>query len=51
MSTVSSKDKNMLLVAVVAVLYAFAALSFKKQSQNWKASERIYQNATKNLRE
>ena len=51
MSTVSSKDKNMLLVAVVAVLYAFAALSFKKQSQNWKASERIYQNATKKLRE
>lgn len=51
MSAVSSKDKNMLMVAFVAVLYAFAALSFKKQSQNWKVAERVYGSAKTKLTE
>lgn len=51
MSTVTSREKNMLLVAVVAVLYAAAALSYKKQVANWKAAERIYQTAQKKVQE
>ena len=51
MSTVTSREKNMLLVAVVAVLYAAAALSYKKQVANWKAAERIYQSAQKKVQE
>jgi hypothetical protein len=47
MSTVSSREKNMLLVTVVLVLYAAAALTFKKQVANWKAAERVYQTAKK----
>ena len=51
MSTVSPKEKNMLMVTVVIVLYAFAGLSFKKQVANWKASERVYVTAQKKLQE
>jgi len=51
MSAVSSREKNMLLIAVVAVLYAVAALCFKKQSANWKTEQRIYANAQKKLQE
>lgn len=42
MSTISSREKTMLLVAVVAVLYAFAGLSYKKQAANWKVAKRVY---------
>ena len=41
----------MLMITVVIVLYAFAALSFKKQVANWKAAERVYQTAQKKLNE
>ena len=51
MSAVTSREKTMLLVAVVAVLYAAAALSFKKQATNWKASQRLYASAQKKLQE
>lgn len=51
MSTVTSREKNMLLVAVVAVLYAVAALSYKKQITSWKAAERLYQSAQKKVQE
>ncbi len=51
MSTVTSREKNMLMVAVVAVLYAAAALSYKKQVATWKASERIYRSAQKKVQE
>ena len=51
MSAVSSREKNMLLIAVVAVLYAVAALCFKKQSASWKTEQRIYANAQKKLQE
>ena len=51
MSAVTSREKTMLLVAVVVVLYAAAALSFKKQSTNWKASQRLYASAQKKLLE
>ena len=47
MSTISSREKTMLLVAVVAVLYAFAGLSYKKQVANWKVAERVYLAAQK----
>lgn len=47
MSTVSAKEKNMLLVTAVIVLYAFAALSFKKQAANWTAAKRVYVAAQK----
>ena len=51
MSTVSSREKNMLLIAVVLVLYAFGALSYKKQAANWKTSERIYLAAQKKVQD
>ena len=51
MSAVTSREKTMLLVAIVVVLYAAAALSFKKQSTNWKASQRLYASAQKKLQE
>ena len=51
MSAVSSREKNMLLIAVVAVMYAVAALCFKKQSANWKTEQRVYTNAQKKLQE
>jgi len=51
MSAVSSREKNMLLIAVVVVLYAAAALSYKKQAANWKAAQRIYATAQKKLAE
>jgi len=51
MSAVSSREKNMLLIAVVAVLYAVAALCFKKQSASWKTEQRIYTNAQKKFQE
>ncbi len=51
MSTVTSREKSMLLIAVVAVLYAIAALSYKTQLANWKREERIYKTAQKKLLE
>ena len=51
MSFISAKDMNMLLIAMVVVLYAVAALNYKKQAQNWKTSERVYMNAQKRLQE
>lgn len=41
----------MLLVAVTLVLYAFAALSAKKQIANWKVAQRVYATAQKKLQE
>ena len=51
MNAVTPKEKNMLLVTVVIVLYAFAALSFKKQIQNWKVAQRVYATAQKEFLE
>lgn len=51
MSAVSFREKNMLLVTVVVVLYAAAALSYKKQAANWKAAQRIHATAQKKLGE
>lgn len=51
MSTVSAKEKNMLLITVVIVLYAFAALSFKKQVANWTVSKKVYATAQKKFNE
>ena len=51
MNAVSPREQNMLMVTVVIVLYAFAALSFKKQVANWKAAQRVYATAQKELQE
>lgn len=51
MSTVSPREKNMLLITIVIVLYAFAALSFKKQMANWKTAEKVYVAAQKKCQE
>lgn len=51
MSAVSSREKNMLLVTVVIVLYAAAGLSFKKQIANWKAEQKVYATAQKKFKE
>ena len=51
MSAVSPKEKNMLMIAVVVVLYAFAALCFKKQLANWKTEQKIYAAAQKKLQD
>ena len=47
MSAVSSREKNMLLIIGVLALYAIAALSYKKQAENWKVARRTYQTAVK----
>jgi hypothetical protein len=51
MSAVSSKDKNLLLVMAVLVLYAVAALCYKKQAQEWKVAARVYGNTQKKFQE
>ena len=51
MSAMSSKDRNLLLVAVVGVLYAFAALTAKKQVESWKVGRNAYRAAQKRLAE
>jgi len=51
MSAISPREKNMVLIAVVAILYAVAALSFKKQMTNWKVSKRIYVTAQNKVHE
>jgi len=51
MSTISPREKNMLLITAVVVLYAFAGLSFKKQVANWKTAEKVYIAAQKKCQE
>ena len=51
MSAVSSREKNMLLITAVLVLYAVAALSYKKQAANWKAARRTYAAAKRKVTE
>ena len=47
MSTITSKEKNMLMVTLVFVLYGVAALCYKGQKANWDKQRRIYQEAQK----
>ncbi len=47
MSTVTAKEKNMLMVIVVLVLYAVAALCYRKQQTEWKKRANILKNAQK----
>ncbi|MCL1919694.1 MAG: hypothetical protein FWG50_01240 [Kiritimatiellaeota bacterium] len=49
MSTISSKEKNMLLIGAAVVLYGIAALCYKAQMPNWKKEQKIYQAAEKKL--
>jgi len=51
MSTISPKEKNMLLIGAVAVLYGIAAVCYKTQMPNWKKEQRVYQSAEKKLQE
>lgn len=51
MSAISPREKNMLLIAVTVLLYASAALTFKKQAANWKTAERLYGSAMKKVQE
>jgi hypothetical protein len=51
MSAVTSREKNMLAVTAVVVLYAAAALTFKKQLANWKTEERVYRTAQKKVQD
>jgi hypothetical protein len=44
-SAVTSKERNMLLITMVLVLYAVAFLFYRKQTENWKKHKRIYQSA------
>lgn len=43
MSAVSARDKNLLLICGVLVLYAIAGLSYKKQSAVWKIEKTRYE--------
>lgn len=45
MSTVTFKEKNMLMITLVLVLYGVAALCYRGQRANWEKQERIYKNA------
>ena len=45
MSTITAKERNMLMITMVLVLYAAAFLFYRKQSENWKKHMRIYQGA------
>ena len=47
MSTVTAKEKNMLMVIIVLVLYAVAALCFRKQQTKWKTHGNVLRNARK----
>ncbi|MDA3924512.1 MAG: hypothetical protein PF904_07430 [Kiritimatiellae bacterium] len=47
MSTITPKEKNMLMVTLVLVLYGAAALFYRGQKTNWAKQERIYKNAQK----
>ena len=51
MSAISSREKNILLITVVIVLYALAAISYKKQAANWKIAQRIYKTARQKVAE
>jgi len=51
MSTISSKEKNMLLIGAVVVLYGIAAVCYKTQMPNWKKEQKIYQSAEKKLQD
>ena len=49
MSTISSKEKRILLIGLVVILYGIAALCYKTQKPNWTKERRIYQAAEKKL--
>jgi len=51
MSTISSKEKNMLLVGVTVVLYGVAALCYKAQMPKWKATQKRYATAETKLKD
>jgi hypothetical protein len=51
MSAVSFREKNLLIIVAVLALYALAALSYKKQMENWRTARQIYENAQKKLQE
>ncbi|MFO7937077.1 MAG: hypothetical protein R6V06_05665 [Kiritimatiellia bacterium] len=51
MSAVSPKEKNMLMIIVVLILYSIAALLYRKQKNEWEKNRRIYNNALEKYNE
>jgi len=49
MSTISSKEKNMLLIGLVVVLYGIAAFCYKVQMPNWKRENKTRLSVEKEL--
>ena len=49
MSVISSKEKNMLLIGLIVVLYGVAALCYKVQMPNWTKENKIRLAAEKKL--
>ncbi len=47
MTTLSFREKNMAMIAGVAILYLIAGLSYKRQMTNWEIAKRGYTNACK----
>jgi hypothetical protein len=47
MTTISFREKNMIMIAGVAILYLIAGLSYKRQMTNWDIAKRGYANACK----
>jgi Tfp pilus assembly protein PilO len=51
MSTISSKEKNLLLMVMVVILYGAAALSYKPQMSNLNIAKRNFKREEKKLLE
>jgi len=51
MSTISSKEKRILLIGGVVVLYGIAAICYKTQMPNWTRERKQYQTAEKKLQD
>lgn len=51
MSTISSKEKNLLLIVGVVILYGVAALSYKPQMVNLNIAKRSFEREEKKLRD
>jgi len=49
MSTISSKEKRILLIGAVVVLYGIAFVCYKTQMPNWTRERNVYQTAEKKL--
>ena len=51
MSAISFKEKNMLMIALVVILYGVAAVCYKAQMPNWTKERKLQQSAEKKLKD